>query len=270
MKPFTSRPLNSIETYIYGLKSRANLQHCLGHAMFPVDATELTAMRKRYSKQVRPVTKTSILIKAVALAIRANPSTIRILFQRLPFRRRIVNFDVIDVNVPITRIIDGEQLTFIGVIRGADKLSIAEIQDELTHLRRDPLEQSAPLQKLAKLKKSPPFVATIYHWLMSRIPSFYLKNAGTCGVVPMEAITGGHFFPIGPTTTIFGIGGIGDQVVAENGVPIVKRMLQVSLSLDNYVVSGPEGRALCVTLQKLLESCSFVRDEIESQGADPR
>ena len=78
----------------------------------------------------------------------------------------------------------------------------------------------------------------------------------------MDAIAGGHFFPIGPTTTMFGIGGIGDQVVAENGLPVVKRMLQVSLALDNFVVSGPEGLELCVTLQKLLESAAFVRDEI--------
>jgi len=262
MKNYTEKPLTSIETYMYGLKSRAHLLHCHGHATFPVDVTKLVALRKGYSKAVRPVTLTPIIIKAVALTMRANPCALRILFQRFPFRRRIVDFDAVDLNIPVTRELNGEQVTFLGVIRDADRKSIAEIQGELLQLQRDPPETIPTLQKLGKLRKSPPFAATLYHWLMARSPAFYLKNAGTCGLVPMDAIRGGHFFPIGPTTAAFGIGGIGDHVVAERGVAVVRRMLQISLSLDNYVVSGPEGLGICVTLRELLESGSFIEDEI--------
>lgn len=266
MKPFTSKPLSAIETYMHGLKARSHLHHCHGHALFPVDLTELGTMRKRYCKAVRPVTLTPFFIKAVALAIRANPSANKILFQRFPFRRRIVQFDVIDVNIPVTRDVNGERITFIGTIRGADKLSIAEIQDELLHLHRDPPEQSSYLQKIEKLKNASTFAVKLYHWLMARSPDFYLKNAGTCGLIPLDAMPGGHFFPIGPTTAMFGVGGIGDQVVARDGEPVVRRILQVALSLDNYVVSGPEGLELSLTFQELLETCSFVKDELD-QGA---
>lgn len=268
MKSFRSKPLSSIETYMYGLKSRAHLHHCHGNAVFPVDLTELTAMRKRYSKQVRPVTLVPFFIKAVALSLRANPRANCILFQRFPFRRRIVRFDVVDVNVPIMRTIDGEPLIFIGTIRGTDKLTIAEIQEELIHLQRDPPEQLPIVQKLEKLKHASPIVVSLYHWLIGRSPGFYLKNAGTCGVIPLDGMPGGHFFPIGPTTAMFGIGGIGDQVVARNGVPVVRRMLQVSLALDNYVVSGPEGLRLSMSLQRLLESCSFVKSELREDAGD--
>jgi pyruvate/2-oxoglutarate dehydrogenase complex dihydrolipoamide acyltransferase (E2) component len=262
MKPYTSNPLTSVETYMYGLKSRANLHHCLGNGLFPVDATELCTVRKQYSRQVRPVTLTPFFVKAVALTIRANPCANRILFQRFPFRRRIANFDVIDVNVPVTRMIHGLQTTFIGTIRGADKLTLAEIQDELTRLQRDPPEKLPILQKMAKLKNASPIAVSLYHWLIGRSPAFYLKNAGTCGVVLLDAMPGGNFFPIGPTTAMFGIGGIGDQVVARNGVPVVQRTLQVSLSLDNYVVSGPQGLELSLYFQQLLESCDFVKTEL--------
>lgn len=269
MKPFSSQPLTSLETYMYGLKSRAHLHHCHGHAMFPVDLTELASMRKRYCRQIRPVTLIPFFVKAVALAVRANSAASRILFQRLPFRRRMVQFDVVDVNIPITRTVHGEQVTFIGTVRNADKLTIAGIQDELLQIQRDPPDESPYLQKLAKLKKAPPLAASLYHWLMARSPGFYLKNAGTCGVIPLEGMPGSHFFPIGPTTAMFGIAGIGDQVVAHDGVPVVRRMLQVSLSLDNYVVSGPEGLELSQTLKELLESCSFVKTELEAVRGDP-
>ena len=269
MKRFSSKPLTSIETYIYGLKWRAQNHHCLGNAMFPVDLTELTALRKQYSKQVQPVTLTSLLIKAVALTIKANPGANRVLFQRFPLRRRIVDFNVIDVSVTITRLVHDEQLTFIGTIRGADTLSIAEIQDELSHLQNDPPEQSPVIQKLEKLRRAPRFAVSLYHWLMSRSPGFYLKNAGTCGLVPMEAMSGGHFFPIGPSSAIFGIGGIGDEVVARDGVPAVRRMMQVSLTLDNYVVSGPKGVGVTQTFQNQIESGSFVKSEMTGNTQTP-
>ena len=268
MKPFISKPLTAIETYMYGLKSRAHLNHCLGNGLFPVDVSELTAVRKQYCRQVRPVTFAPFFIKAVALTIRANPCANRILFKRFPFGRRIVRFDVVDVNVPVTRLINGEQWTFIGTIRGADKLTIAEIQDQLIHLQCETPEQSPILKKMDKLRNARPIIASLYHWLIARSPSFYLKNAGTCGVVLMDAMAGGNFFPIGPTTAMFGIGGIGDQVVAKKGVPVVRPTAQVSLSLDNYVVTGPEGLALSMFFQKLLESCSFAKSELEKTTAD--
>ena len=264
MKRWTGKPLSSVESYMYGLKSRAHLFHCLGHATFPVDVTNLVDRRRRYSKAVRPVTLTPVIVKAVALAMRANPSALRILFRRFPFRRRIVSFDAVDLNIPVTREVGGERVTFLGVIRDADRKTIGDIQDELLRLQRDPPDSVPAMQKLAKLRKAPPAAAALYHWLMSRSPDFYIRNAGTCGLVPMDAIRGGHFFPIGPTTAAFGIGGIGDHVVAKDGAPVVRRMLQISLSLDNYVVSGPEGLDLCTALQELLESGDFVEDEINS------
>jgi pyruvate/2-oxoglutarate dehydrogenase complex dihydrolipoamide acyltransferase (E2) component len=273
VKPFRSEPLTAIETYMYGLKARAHLHHCLGNGLFPVELTKLSAMRKRYSKQVQPVTLMPFFIKAVALSVRAVPGVNRILFRRFPFGRRIVRFEVVDVNVPITRNIGGQRVTFIGTIRGADKLKIAAIQDDLVHMQRSPPAESPYIEKVQKLKRAPPFVASLYHWLMTRSPRFYLNNAGTCGVTTLAGMAGGHFFPVGPATSVFGIGGIGDEVVARDGVPVVRRMLNVALALDNYVVSGPEGLLLARTFQELLESCSFVECELESAsvstGAEP-
>lgn len=266
MKPFRSEPLTAVETYMYGLKARAHLHHCLGNGMFPVELTKLGAIRRRYSKQVQPVTLIPFFIKAVALSVRAVPDVNRILFRRIPFGRRIVRFEVIDVNIPITRKVAGERVTFIGTIRGADTLSIAEIQDQLAHMQRGAPAESPYIEKVQKLKRAPRFVASMYHWLMTRSPSFYLKNAGTCGVTTLEGMPGGHFFPIGPVTSVFGIGGIGDEVVARDGEPVVRRMLHVALALDNYVVSGPDGLMLAHTFKAALESCSFVESELESES----
>lgn len=267
MKPFRSEPLSAMETYMYGLKSRAHLHHCLGNGIFPVELTKLSAVRRRYSKEMRPVTLTPFFIKAVALSVRATPGVNRILFKRFPFGKRIVRFDVIDVNVPVTRMVGDRQVTFIGTIRGADQLKIAEIQDELVRMQRGPAENCPYIQKIEKLNNAPPIAAALYHWLMTRSPSFYLRNAGTCGITTLDTMPGGQFFPIGPTTAIFGIGATGDEVVARDGVPVVRRMLHVALTLDNYVVSGSEGLALARTFQTLIENCSFAESELAERTA---
>src|SRR5262249_41030622 len=133
---YRSERMTPIETYMYGLKKRAHLHHCLVHGTFTVDLTRLTSLRKTYARRVRPVTLLPFFIKAVALSVRRTPGVNRVLFRRVPFGRRIVTFDDVDVNVPITRPVDGEMMTFIGTIRGADRLSVGAIQDALERMQR--------------------------------------------------------------------------------------------------------------------------------------
>lgn len=264
---FRSDPMTSMETYLYGLKRRAHLHHCLVHGTFTVDLTEVTALRKRFSKAVRPVTLLPFFVKAVALAVRATPGVNRILFRRFPFGRRIVRFRSVDVNLPITRRIDGEWTTFIGTLRDVDNLSVAAIQDQIEALQRGDPATSPSMQKVQKLKKAPPLAASLFHWLMTWSPAFYLKNAGTCSLTTLDGMRGEYFFSAGPTTSLFCLGGIGDEPVAQAGQVVVRRMLKVALALDNYVVSGLDGVALARTFQELLERADFVRDELRAHEA---
>lgn len=259
---FRSDRMTSMETYLYGLKRRAHLHHCLVHGTFSVDLTELTALRKRFSKAIRPVTLLPFFVKAVALAVRATPGVNAILFRRFPFGRRIVRFRSVDVNLPITRRIDGQWTTFIGTLRDVDTLSVAAIQDQIEQLQRGDPATSPSMQKVRKLKGAPPFIASLFHWLMTWSPAFYLKNAGTCSLTTLDGMRGDHFFSVGPTTSLFCLGGIGDEPVARDGKVVVRRMLKVALALDNYVVSGLDGVTLARTFQELLERADFARDEL--------
>jgi pyruvate/2-oxoglutarate dehydrogenase complex dihydrolipoamide acyltransferase (E2) component len=259
---FKSERMTSIETYMYGLKKRAHEHHNLVFGTFPVDLTELTRLRKRYSKEVRAVTLLPLFVKAIALSVKQNPDANRILFKRFPFGLRIVRFSRVDVNLPITRKLGGEWITFIGTLRDVDNMTVAQIQDELAKLQKGPAEQSPYIQKVVKLKKAPPFVATLFHWLMTRSPKFYLKNAGTCSLTVLEGMRGDYFLSSGPTTSLFCLGGIGDEPVVRDGQVVVRKIAKVALGLDNYVISGLEGLNLARTFQQLCESGSFVEAEL--------
>ena len=266
MSSYRSERLTSIETYMFGLKARAHLHHCLVHGTFSVELTRLAVLRKTYCRSVRPATLLPFIIKAVALAVRRTPQVNRILFRHVPWGRRIVRFDDVDVNVPITRRIGDEMVTFIGTIRRADTLSVAAIQDALEHLQRGPASDSRDLEKVRKLARAPRFVASLFHWLMTRSPAFYIRNAGTCSISTLDGIRGDHFFSVGPTTSLFCIGGIGDEPVVRDGRIVVRRTMKTALALDNYVVGGLDGVKLARTFQALLESGSFVRDELDALG----
>jgi pyruvate/2-oxoglutarate dehydrogenase complex dihydrolipoamide acyltransferase (E2) component len=260
--PFVSERMTSLETYMYGLKQRAHQHHDLVFGTFPVELTRLTTLRRRYSKEVRPVTLLPLFLKAIALSVQQNPAANRILFKRFPFGLRIVRFKGVDVNLPITRKLGDETVTFIGTLRDVDRMTVAQIQDELARLQKGPATDSPYIQKIIKLKKAPPFVARVFHWLMTRSPAFYLKNAGTCSLTVLEGMRGDYFFSSGPTTSLFCLGGIGDEPVVRDGQVVVRRIAKVALGLDNYVISGLEGLKLARTFQELCEAGSFVEEEL--------
>lgn len=266
---FVSERMTSIETYMYGLKKRAQEHHNLVFGTFPVDVTKLMGLRKQYSKAIRPVTLLPFFVKAIALAVKENPDANRILFRRFPFGLRIVRFSRVDVNLPITRKVGSEIVTFIGTLRDVDKMTVAQIQDELAKLQKGPAAESPYIQKIVKLKKAPPFVARVFHWLMTRSPSFYLKNAGTCSLTVLEWMRGDYFLSSGPTTSLFCIGGIGDEPVVRDGQIVIRRIAKVALGLDNYVIAGLEGLNLARTFQELCESGSFVEAELARIPAPP-
>src|ERR1700704_2580404 len=57
------RTVRGEQAYNYGLKSRAQHHHCLGYGPYSVDLDGLEALRKEYSRRVRPITSLPIYVK---------------------------------------------------------------------------------------------------------------------------------------------------------------------------------------------------------------
>src|SRR5437773_11545581 len=95
------RTVRGEQAYVYGLKARAKYHHCLGHGTFTVDGDLVESLRKEYSRHIRPITNLALYVKATARAIEQNPQANSILFKSF-FGLRIVQFEKVDVNLPIT------------------------------------------------------------------------------------------------------------------------------------------------------------------------
>lgn len=256
-----TRSLKGVEAYIWAFKRRARNHHCIGYGTFHVDAEHVSGLRKRYSREVKSITMLAILVKAAAIAVERNPEANSILFKRI-IGYRIVRFDRADVNVPVTRAIDGKPLTFLVTIRGPAHKRLAAIQDEITNAMRSPVESLPQIQRLQRLDRLPLWIIRLFHWAMTMSPSLYLKTAGTCGLTTLAASWGDHFFPIGPTSAVFSTAGVRSEPVVREGRIAIRPRMGVCLAVDNYVVQGTAGNQLSLDFKELIESGSFVSEEL--------
>jgi pyruvate/2-oxoglutarate dehydrogenase complex dihydrolipoamide acyltransferase (E2) component len=101
---------------------------------------------------------------------------------------------------------------------------------------------------------------------MTRSPTFYVKNGGTCALTVMNEPWGDQFFPIGPTTCVFSIGGTRAEPVVTAGSIEVRRMAHICLGADNYVMSGPQAAAVARAFQILLQEPLFIQTEMDASA----
>jgi pyruvate/2-oxoglutarate dehydrogenase complex dihydrolipoamide acyltransferase (E2) component len=258
-----STPVTGLAAYAHGLKQRAQRHHCVGYGVFRANVETLARLRREYSRRVRPITSLPILVKATALAVAQVPQANSILFKRW-FGHRVVRFTDVDVNVPITRSVDGVPVTFLVIVRRANEKTLAEIQEQLRHALESPPDQVAELVRITKAARFPRIGWRLYHWLMTRSPGFYVKNGGTCALTVINESWGDHFFPIGPTTCVFSVGGPRPEAVVEDHQVVTRRMVHVCLGADNYVLSGIQAAAVARAFQTLLEQPRFIQAELDA------
>lgn len=260
-----NQTLRGEQAAVYCLKARAKRHHCLGYGTFSVDLDSLERHRKEYSRAVRPITHVPLYIKATALAIQRNPEANAILFRKF-LGLRIVQFEKVDVNLPITRRIGDRTVTFIGTVRDAAAKPLYEIQEELLRYQKGPSEESFAMRRFQRLSRMPLWKLRLIHWRMTRSPRFLIRNVGTCGVTFLEGDGAEHMFPIAPMSAVFGIGGAHREPIIRGGAIGIGRVLKCTLMVDNYVVSGLAGASLGKDFKDLLESGSFVVEELQRVG----
>jgi pyruvate/2-oxoglutarate dehydrogenase complex dihydrolipoamide acyltransferase (E2) component len=257
-----SRAVRGVEAYMYAFKARAQRHHCLGYGTASLDVDALLKLHKQYCHAVRPITFTTLYVKATALTLARNPEANAVLFRK-PLGYRIVRFERVDVNLPITRVLQGEPVTFIGTIRDAARKTLSEIQDELSEYQHGPPEQSFAIRRIRQFARMPLWLAQLIHARMTWSPDFYVRNVGTCGVTFVEGNWFEHFFPIAPTSVVFGIGALRKEPVVRGHEIGIGQRLKCSLMVDNFVISGLTGAALARDFKDVLESGSLISAELD-------
>jgi pyruvate dehydrogenase E2 component (dihydrolipoamide acetyltransferase) len=189
------------------------------------DVTDLEAMRKRYSGRVEAaggkLTVTAIVLKVVASALNrfgkfnAALDTVR---QEVVFRRYI------HIGVAV----DTERGLLVPVVRDADRKNITEIATELNDLA-----------ERARSKKLSPEEM--------RGAGFTVSNLGGLGTT--------YFSPIvnWPESAILGVGRAQTEAVWQDGSPVPRLILPLSISYDHRLIDGAEAARFLRWVAEALE-----------------
>ncbi len=182
-----------------------------------VDATGLQAWR---SQAGGAVSHTDLLVKVAAEVLRRHPrvnSTWR--------DGTIVPCDGINVAIAVAT----DDGLIVPVVHGADRLELDEIA-----ARRKELVAAAREGRLRPEDVSG--------------GTFTVSNLGMYGVDSFDAIVNA------PQAAILAVGRIADRVVAVNGQPTVRPIMELSVSFDHRVVDGARGAEFLDTLASALEN----------------
>lgn len=184
------------------------------------DASALLALRKTLSEAAgRPLPLEALFIQAVLPGLQAHPEFNATLDgDDLVLKRRY------DIGVAV----DTAEGLIVAVVRGAEKLDLWALAEEVARLTEATRDRTATVSDLAGA-------------------TFTISNIGAVG--------GGFGTPIIPygTTAILSFGRIEEKPVAREGRLEARRMLPLSLSYDHRVVDGALGRRFLARVIQALE-----------------
>jgi pyruvate dehydrogenase E2 component (dihydrolipoamide acetyltransferase) len=200
-----SLPLTRIQRLIGERMLRSKQTKPCFYINSKADMTELMDLRRKLGKSLGvKVTSNTFFIRALALAARELPA----MLGRLS-GEAIVIADAINVGFAV----NSPQGLVVPVIKNADKKNLGEIAD-LDALLTD----KARHNKLTLADIEGETIA--------------LSNLGAYGVDSFVGI------PPPPTSTILSAGNVVRAVVAERGRPRMRKIAELSLAVDNRVISA--------------------------------
>ena len=164
------------------------------------------------------------LVRAIAAAAKAEPS-LNAWYNAQAGERRLINR--IDIGIAV----DIEGGLIVPVLRNVGERNAKDLRAGLDRMRADAAARSIPPEEL-------------------RGATITLSNFG---------MIGGRFanlVVVPPQVAIVGAGRAAQQVVADDGVPAVRRVLPLSLTFDHRVVTGGEAARFLMALKSDLEHAS--------------
>lgn len=178
-------------------------------------------------KDKKPAYKASVndfIIKAVALAMKKVPAA-----NASWYDDAIVQYNNIDISVAVA--IEGGLIT--PIVKNADQKSVITISNEMKDLA-----SRARAGKLAPEE--------------FQGGGFSISNLGMYGVKSFSAIVNP------PQGCILAVGAGEDRMVVRHGQPVVRNMMDVTLSVDHRVVDGAVGAEFLQAFKHYLESPSLL------------
>jgi pyruvate/2-oxoglutarate dehydrogenase complex dihydrolipoamide acyltransferase (E2) component len=221
------------------------------HGLVEFDITRARETLRQHKIQTgEALSFTAFFLACLGKAIDANKE----MHAYRNWRNQLVIFDEVDVNMLFEVEVDGEKMIRPHILRGVNKKSVREIQEEIQsfHSGHAASQESKFIDWFVRL---PGFIRRLFLWALFKNPQLIKDYYGTVLVtsIGMFGTGTGWGIPVPNHTLQLTLGGIGEKPgVVEHRVEI-RKYLSVTISLDHDVVDGAPAARFIQRLRKLVE-----------------
>jgi pyruvate/2-oxoglutarate dehydrogenase complex dihydrolipoamide acyltransferase (E2) component len=239
----------------------------LAHALAEVDVSQAMAAIDMY-KAAAPEgpSFTAFLVYCLGRAVAEHP----MLHAYRKGRKKLVISGDVDVSTMIEkRKPDGALVPVSYVVRGANRKSLAEINDELRQAVRSDLAGDPGVSYRRRIMRLPRSARRLLWWWVTRDPDRFrrqwgtvmLSNVGSCMLPrPFFAMADSFF------TCTLTIGGRYERVAWVDGRPEPRQTLNVTVTVDHDIVDGGPAARFGQTLTRLIEEGAGLDDAFAAQA----
>lgn len=240
----------------------------LAHALAEIDVSRPMAAMETY-KTVLPdgLSFTAFIVSCLGRAVAEHP----MLHAYRKGRKKLVIFDDVDVNTLIEkRKPDGALVPVPYIVRGANRKSLAEINDELRQAVRGDLSGDQGVRQRRAIMRLPRAArALLWRWTM-RDPARLKRQWGTVAVSNIgSCMLPRPFWGMSSSflTCTLTIGGRYQRVAWIDGRPEPRPTLSVTVTVDHDIVDGAPAARFGQTLTRMLEDGAGLDDDFAAKAA---
>ena len=147
----------------------------------------------------------------------------------------------------------------ITVLRDINRKTVREIGDEINNLRQLTYTQ-LPLSGLTSLMdRLPDFMKSIGLGIVSQIPALRQRLFGTMGFSSLGKYGLKSFDTLFYLNVGYGIGGIEEKVIMEDGSVQTVPTLTITQTSDHRIVDGAEAARILAEIKRIFESGEYRR-----------
>jgi len=235
---------------------RAKKFHCPITGVFEFDVTDLLLRLDQERSKGRSVSLVSTLVKATAMVMEQNPRMNHHLFKKW-FKWFEVEFDHVSCTLVVLREgANGEEVLFPILIRDANSMSVEEIYELIKWHKTAAMEEIPQVKAFQQIKKMSWLKMKLFNYKARSDPKFYEKYFGTYGLSSMVRYDWGGIAGNGIANTASGFvpAIIRDMPVARDGEVQIRKIMNMAIVADHFILDGGDIDRGMNTLRPLLET----------------
>jgi pyruvate/2-oxoglutarate dehydrogenase complex dihydrolipoamide acyltransferase (E2) component len=227
-------------------------------ALLELDVTEARKAIRRKRREGREISFFAFVVKSIAAAMAENKELNAIRSGKL-----IVEFEDIDISIPIELKDVGELTSRQIVIRKASEMTVEQIHMEIEEARTKHRlegetgeEDARTLRMMRVLLLLPKFLRTVVLRRVSRNPISVKKMSGTTFVTSVSLFgLSGFAIPYlsGPKAVSFAVGGVVSKPAKIGGKVTAREFLSLTIMFNHDIVDGAPAARFSNRLRKLIE-----------------